>query len=203
MKTARDNPFPLALIGLGAGLLAYNMYKPRQHRSFDGRREWSAEGTYPEPVRGKGFYESAQDRVGGMTDTVTDAAGQAYDSTRNAVNSAYEGVSNAVGTAYSSAGDVAHKAYDRAGEFGHYAQDRYEHYIDENPLAVGAVALAVGAAIGFAIPSTRYEGELMGDARQDLMNRAQQTAAGFVDKAKQVASEAGNTISDEVNQLAG
>ena len=38
-------------------------------------------------------------------------------------------------------------------------------YLEDNPLALGALAVAVGAAVGFAIPSTRYEGQLMGEAR--------------------------------------
>jgi len=191
VKTARDNPFPLALIGIGAGLLAYNAMKPRQHSSFDGRREWSPEEIYPQPVNEeRSMLTSAQEKLNNVTDTVSNTAGMAYDN-----------VTNKVATAYSSAEDMAHKAYDKAGELGYYTQEQYQRYMAENPLAVGAIALAVGAAIGLAIPSTRYEGELMGDTRDQLLHKAQETASEYIDKAKQVASDAGRKIDDQVKTL--
>jgi len=55
--------------------------------------------------------------------------------------------------------------------------------------------------VGFAIPSTQYEGKLMGDARENLVNRAQEAAGTLVDKAKQVANEAGQTIKEETRAL--
>jgi ElaB/YqjD/DUF883 family membrane-anchored ribosome-binding protein len=100
--------------------------------------------------------------------------------------------------AASSVGDYAGKAYDRVGDLGSQARDHYDYYIEENPLAVGAVALALGAAVGMAIPSTRVENQLMGETREQLMQKAQDTAGDLVDRVKQVAGEAQRTISDEV-----
>lgn len=192
VKTAKNNPFPLALIGIGAGLLAYNAMKPRQHRSFDGRREWSSEETYPEPVKSEGsMLRSTQDKLGDAAGTVTNAASAAYDN-----------VSNTMANAYSGAGDMAHRAYDKAGELGQYTQQQYEHYMDENPLAVGAIALAVGAAIGLSIPSTSYEDNLMGETRDRVLEKAQSTANEYIDKARNVAQEAGQKLDNEVRSLA-
>jgi hypothetical protein len=105
--------------------------------------------------------------------------------------------------AYSSANDLAQKAYSKAGELGHYTQEQYVRYMAENPLAVGAIAMAAGVALGLAIPSTRYEGELMGDARDKVLQKAQETASEYIDKAKHIATEAGHTIDNEVKTLAG
>ena len=41
----------------------------------------------------------------------------------------------------------------------------------------------------------------MGDARENLVNRAQEAAGTLVDKAKQVANEAGQTIKEETRAL--
>ena len=60
-----------------------------------------------------------------------------------------------------------------------------------------------GAAIGLAIPSTRYEDELMGDTRDQLMQKAQETANTYIDKARRIATEAGHKIDNEVKTLAG
>jgi ElaB/YqjD/DUF883 family membrane-anchored ribosome-binding protein len=114
---------------------------------------------------------------------------------------AYEGVAGKLSTAYTEAGDIAHRVYDRAGEYGTIAHEKYDEYLEENPLALGAIALAVGAAVGLSIPSTNYEGRLMGEARENLVQKAQEAAGTLVDKAKQVASEAGQTIKKETQSL--
>jgi ElaB/YqjD/DUF883 family membrane-anchored ribosome-binding protein len=146
-------------------------------------------------------YDGISSKASSAVDSVSDAASSAYDSVSNVAGTAYDSVTGAVSTAYTGAGDLAQRAYDRAGELGTVAQDKYDEYLEENPLALGAFAVAVGAAVGLAIPSTRYEGRLMGDARENLMQRAQDAAGTLVDKAKQVANEAGETIKREAQTL--
>ena len=59
----------------------------------------------------------------------------------------------------------------------------------ENPLAVGAVALALGTAVGFTLPQTRRENELLGEARDTLIDRAQAVAQDTLEKVRQVAGD--------------
>ncbi len=199
VTAAKDNPLPFLLIGVGAGLLAYNSLGKKQRRSlsfdrqigdksFDRHLDDNAAGRsgYSDPKRS--LTASAQQTASGVKDSVSNAAATAYD-----------GVAGAAGSVYSGAGDIAGRAYDIAGEFGTKAQETYSEYLEEKPWAIGAVALIAGAAVGLAIPSTRYEGELMGEARVNLMSKAKDAAGDLVDKAKDVAAEAGKTIKDEVN----
>ena len=188
VTAAKDNPLPFLLIGLGAGLLAYNSYGKKQNRSLSFDRQLGDNRAGRSVDSKQSFINSAQQTVSGVKDSVSNAAGAAY-----------EGVTNAASSTYSGAGDLANRAYDKAGEFGTKAQETYSQYLDEKPWAIGAVALIAGAAVGLAIPSTRYEGELMGEARVNLLSKAQDTAGDLVDKAKQVASEAGKAIKEEVN----
>jgi ElaB/YqjD/DUF883 family membrane-anchored ribosome-binding protein len=205
VRTVKRNPFPLLLIGVGAGLLAYQSYSggrsrrsSRNARYLSGRYDAEygrSEGTdFGEGRTGGSYTDKAYNRI-------SDKASDAYQSVSGAVSNAYDGVSNKLGDVYSSAGDAASKALDTAGQYKDKAYETYDYYIDENPLAVGAVALAVGAAVGFAIPATRFEGRVMGEARENLLNRAQDMAGDLVDRAKQVASEAGKTIQQETKTL--
>jgi hypothetical protein len=50
---------------------------------------------------------------------------------------------------------------------------RAERVIEQNPLGVGALALAAGAAIGMALPSTRFEQQTIGQAGQRLLEGAE------------------------------
>jgi hypothetical protein len=226
VRTVRNNPFPLLLIGLGAGLLAYQSFSGGGRRNNSRGRGRYLRGDYGEnwerrdepnaaslrqtgeSYKGRTYDESytgrAYDKIsataGSAYDTVASAAGTAASGVSNVANSAYRGVADTARNAYSGAGDLMHRAYDTAGEYGTRAYDTYDYYIEENPLAVGAIAAALGAAIGFAIPSTEFEGRMMGEARQNLMDKAQDAAGQLVDRARQVADEAGQTIKDEANK---
>ncbi len=206
LKVIKNNPLPLALIGVGAGLLVY--------QSFSGSRSSGRKSNGLDRMK---YYDrddastagsklsSAAKSVGGATtkayEGITDKANAAVENISDAAGTAYQGVTGAVGIAYTGAGELAHRAYDRAGEYGTVAHERYDQVLEENPLALGALAVALGAAIGFAIPSTHYEGQLMGEARENLVSRAQDAAGSLVDKAKQVASEAGQTIKEEARAI--
>jgi len=74
------------------------------------------------------------------------------------------------------------------------ASDTYDRYLQENPLVLGAAAFAVGAVVGLAIPSTDYEGELMGETRDDLLRKAQNTGSTLIDKTKHLVDEAAQNI---------
>ncbi|MFN2411528.1 MAG: DUF3618 domain-containing protein [Pyrinomonadaceae bacterium] len=213
VRTVSENPFPFVLIGLGAGLLAYQTYggssrKLSRYRSYnpDGRYLSSSGRSQNWEGRDEGRPSMAMRETGrtqkgnGALDTVKGAAGDAYESVSGAAAGAYETASDAVSEAYSGAGNMMRKAYDSAGEYGSKAYDTYDHYMDENPLVIGAVAAAVGAAVGMAIPATHLEGRLVGETRDNLLDKAQSKAGDLIDRAKQVASEAGETIKDEANK---
>lgn len=201
-KFARKNPFPLVLIGLGVGLLAYE--------GFGKSRRTYRYSDYDNDQRNRGQRDSAtfstlKSATGKLSDTASSAyesvsstTGNALESVKGAASTAYGSVTDSANKAYSTVSDYAGTAYEKAGEYGQQARETYDYYLEENPLAVGAVALAVGAAIGLAIPATRYESEVMGEYSQQLLDKAQNAAGDLVDRVKEVAAEAKNTLSEEV-----
>jgi len=211
VRTARNNPFPLILIGLGAGLLAYNSYsgggraKRRVSRlrpgvSYDefadrGRAQRDLErGTSFEP--GQSQHESTS-----VMSTISDKASDLGGKVSNAASGAYESASNAMDSAVTGARDFYGRASTKAGEYGTAAYNTYDHYINENPLAVGAAAFALGAVVGLAIPATRYEGELMGEARDELLKKAQDKGSMLLDRTRNLVDEAANKVSKESRSI--
>ena len=199
IHTVRENPLPFVLIGLGAGLLAYQGFS----RKADGRvRVYQR----PQPYTGReaqssSVMDTAQGGIRSVKDTVSNAAGSAYEGVTRAAGSAIDGVTRAAESTYQGAGDLAHRAAEKAGDIGARAQETYNYYLEEKPWAIAAVALAAGAVVGMAIPSTRYEGKLMGETKINLLNKAQDSANEFIDKAKHAATEAGRAITDEAKNL--
>jgi len=211
-KFARKNPFPLVLIGLGVGLLAYEL-SGKKRRSGNGSDHYEDYNGESGKFRGGRIsssintLKSATGKIGGTAnsayESVSHAAGNALHSVSDAASSAYENVANTASSAYSSVSDLAGNAYEKAGEYGTQAREQYDYYIEENPLAVGAVALAVGAAVGLAIPATRYESDLMGEYSRQVLDKAQTAVVNLVEKAKETASDAQKTIGDEVKASVG
>jgi hypothetical protein len=253
IKTAKENPMILSLVGLGVGALLVNslMGKKKKRSSYrydyryssddnaddvkyssDYRRELKSgrsEASTFETTRGKsggednsirGYVSSASitpppppppkpNAVNSVYDSVSSAAGTAYEGVSGVAATAYDGVSSAAGAAYEGVGSAASKtyegvgsaagfAYDKAGDLGGQVKESYDYYIEENPLAVGAVALAVGAALGFAIPLTEAENEYMGEMRDNFFEKAQATAQDAIGTVKQMAGDAQKTIVEEV-----
>jgi ElaB/YqjD/DUF883 family membrane-anchored ribosome-binding protein len=204
-KFARKNPFPLVLIGLGVGLLAYELSGKRKravYRHYDENNEDHRRRKLTSSVSNtlKSATGKISETANQAYESVSSATGNALHSVGDAASSAYGSVTNAATSAYSNVTDFAGSTYEKVGDYGTQAREQYDYHIEENPLAVGAVALALGAAVGLAIPSTRYEGELLGEYRQQLIDKAHSAAEGLIDQAKQMATDAQNTIKDEVNK---
>ncbi len=185
VKTAKQNPFPFILIGLGAGLLAYQSYGAKSSKTRT-RFIGDGAGTQKRGANGESIGAGVTDKLSGVTDKVSDVAGDAYHK-----------VTDAVDTAYTGASDAIDQAYGKVGELGSVVRSKYDAQIEENPLVVGAVALALGAAVGMAIPTSRTENEWLGNARKDVLDKAQNKAAELLDKTKETVTEAGRSIADQ------
>ncbi|HXH70982.1 MAG TPA: DUF3618 domain-containing protein [Pyrinomonadaceae bacterium] len=193
--TIRKNPLPIALIGLGLGMLYMNKSEKRSQYRYNRNKtdyDYDREGGYD---RREFSSRNNQSTLTSAQTKVSDAAGKVGETVSGAAGAISDTVSDVAGKAYEQVGNLGSQVKDVAGS----AQDQYEYYMDENPLAVGAVALALGAAVGISIPSTRFEGELMGETRDNLMQKAEETARGTIDKVKSVAGE----VTEKVKNVAG
>jgi hypothetical protein len=59
----------------------------------------------------------------------------------------------------------------------------------DNPLALGAVAIAIGAAIGLSLPHTDVEDEWMGESKERLIHRAEGAAEEAIHKAEEAVGQ--------------
>ncbi len=66
---------------------------------------------------------------------------------------------------------------------------RFGQALRENPLAVGAVAVAAGTAVGLVLPSTKFENEYIGETSGMLVDKAEEMARGALDKVKDAAQQ--------------
>jgi ElaB/YqjD/DUF883 family membrane-anchored ribosome-binding protein len=151
------------------------------------------------------------DRVGGAA---SDAAGRVTD----AASSAYRGLADAsastVGSARDAAGEAgqrarmaAHDARDYAAETarraGAMAQQGWAWMVRDQPLVLGAIGLAIGAAIGAALPRSTTEDALLGEASDDLADRAKRVAREGYEAVTERAGEHLGRVQGAVSDAAG
>jgi hypothetical protein len=108
-----------------------------------------------------------------------------YSSTEGTVDRVKETASDLANRSTTALSDLGTKAKDSASAIG----TRFGRVLRENPLAVGAVAVAAGTAVGLALPSTRLENEYVGEASERLVDKAQEVARGAIDKVQNAASQ--------------
>jgi hypothetical protein len=72
--------------------------------------------------------------------------------------------------------------------------------IEERPLAVGVAALAIGLLAGVALPATRREDQLLGDARDDLLDSAREAGRDALEQGKEVARSAVERVKESVRE---
>jgi ElaB/YqjD/DUF883 family membrane-anchored ribosome-binding protein len=92
--------------------------------------------------------------------------------------------------------DVLYQAQTQAQQ----AQGQLQRVLNDNPLAMGAVALGLGAAVGLAAPRTRQESQLLGQARDRLLDTAQSVVQETQQKVQRVAEEAQSAAKQEAQR---
>ena len=204
---ARANPIPSLLIAAGAAVVmgvmsrggssrakssASSKSRPRAPLIDDrstfplgSRPATAASGLRPDPSSdAAGAFD---DRQGGLRSSV--AAG--LDSVKRSAASAYE--------------TTAASAQGAAQSLSHYVpRDRREvksklsNLLDDQPLILGAIGLAVGAAIGAALPITGTEDHILGGTSHQLRQAATDAARQEVEGLRAVAGEAIGNIKKTV-----
>jgi len=171
MDTARRNPLPAALAGIGLGWLFMSARRTALERNH---YRWQSGSR----AQGRRSYEAPQQdngQMGQVTDNVKDALGNVGDRAQDAAGAIGERAS-----------DMAEQAQWQAQR----ARGWMEQTWDENPLVVGGAALALGALVGLSVPGTQAEQQLMGEASGNVMQKAQDVTQSVTERAQQAMSDA-------------
>jgi hypothetical protein len=149
---------------------------------------------------GSALTGAAHDAAGvasGAFGAGADAASHLVDAAGRVVHDATAATGHFAHDAAGAVGQFAHEAQHRAGDFAHGAAGQAKRFeqgvestLQSNPLAIGAVALAVGAALGYSLPRTQKEDALMGQARDRLLGEATHFAHDAAQSLQHLAGDA-------------
>ena len=182
----RKNPLSAALIGMGVLWL------------FAGSRPVERVSDF---ARGTGL------------DRIPDAAGNAFNAARSTLRSGTDAVGERVSSAKDVVKDGAGNAFDSATRYGREYADTASEYVTSipgsgpeifdtvrsnlsnlfkaQPLALGAIGIAIGAGIAAALPGTEIEADYLGETSDTIKAKAAQFAS---DQTERVTTVAGNVV---------
>ena len=169
-RPVRNNPWPLALIGVG---VTWFLVRSRGQASDDWARDEWYDGQYDANARRQDEYAEYSDyrgralRPGSTASDVTDRVR-----------------------------DIATDATRRARVLSRDTQYRFGRTMQDNPMVLGAVALAAGALIGTLLPGTEVEDTYMGETRDTLVNSAREMAE---DKVQELSAVVRDGSQDEAS----
>tara|TARA_R110002020_G_scaffold23525_9_gene78256 strand:+ start:2801 stop:3829 length:1029 start_codon:yes stop_codon:yes gene_type:complete len=141
-------------------------------------------------------YRGFMDASGRQVDHILDEGGKALDTATGWASSTWRRIKSGAGHMGASASSAAGSAGDRMSSAGADMRQRSIEINDalmrqfrDQPLIGGALAFAVGAAIGAALPSTETEDSAVGETADKFKKDASNSFSKAVDKGSEVASE--------------
>lgn len=248
-NTVRDNPMPVALVGVGLAWLMMSGRnsdgRARQRRQnavyyagdYDTRHfddseadaeyagtfrgdfsssdtsEGSQEGTMQKAsakageasqrVKGKASELSGKaselgEKASGFASRITGKASEMTGRARDAMSGARDRMSESANSGRSRMGDMSQRSQQQF----YQAKSRVNNMLEEQPLAIGALGIAIGAMLGAALPATRREDEMLGRKRDDLLENAKATGREQAEHLKESAKRVAETAKNEANRTA-
>jgi ElaB/YqjD/DUF883 family membrane-anchored ribosome-binding protein len=191
VDAVKANPVPAAMIGIGLGWLLISARQQRDSFRYGrGQAPYGAYGMEDDyemldrggrfsaaEERAKDWARSAQSRIGQTTHHLQDRTSRLAREAQQRVGDTAHHLQDDAGRWVDETQERLHQLRDQAGREARDAEAYVQRAMQDNPLAIGAVAFALGAATGLALPHTQREDQLLGSTRERLMDKVANAAA--------------------------
>ncbi|MGX2041434.1 DUF3618 domain-containing protein [Methylocaldum sp. MU1018] len=220
-SVVKENPIPVTLLGIGLAWLAVSGRSGgtgfRAGRRMSSRHATSASRGMESLHSRHGEIErsgmhAAGERLEHAKSAVSETVGHVRERMGETASHVRHSVEDTVSSVREKAGEATHRAQDRAARLGRTLQGQYRSLIEEQPLVLGALGIAVGAALGATMPRTRMEDEMMGEASDRLLHQVRETGReimheGAIETERRPTAERGpiaaGSISGEIRHDLG
>lgn len=152
----------------------------------------------------RGFTNSAGERIehfrdeaGNLLDEATGWASHTWQKAREKMHEATEALQSGASSGKSRAGQAGEMLH---GQVNSLNQTIINQFRDQ-PLVGGALAFALGAALGSALPHTAQEDALLGQASDKVKGKVGETASDLYDQGKEKAADLYSSAADKAGEL--
>lgn len=214
-STIKANPVPTLLtsVGLMWMMMGQNRSQPYTNAGM------SSTGMSSTGTSSTGIVDSLRDKASGLSDTLHDKAnsmsGAVHDKT-DSMRAQTQGLKDKGADMRSSTSDSMSSARQTVSEKAQTASETmrnqtakaksgFQYMLEEQPLALGAIGIAVGALLGATLPATERENRLMGKTSDRITDKVKMKAEQGYAKATEVgqdlADQATNRVKEEADHM--
>jgi ElaB/YqjD/DUF883 family membrane-anchored ribosome-binding protein len=191
VETVKANPLPAAVVGLGLGWMLLN--RPSHSTTYGptAPRRYAPPANRSAVYGGSGFAPGSSERtdLGGLAEdgqqTVSRVADRAQQAAGQVAGQVQGTAEHVIDQVQETGGQVVDQVQAQASR----AQSFLQRQLEENPLLVGAVAVAIGGVLASTVPVTPREDELMGEARDRMIGTARELTQDTMQKVGRVVDE--------------
>lgn len=180
VDTVKNNPVPTLLTALGVTWLMYT----QNNRGFSGDYGYASNASYG--------VDPAYDQHSSTMGELKDKAQHLKENVRGSMGSISHNVGQTSAHLRDSARHAGHEIRARAGRASH----DFQTLLQEQPLAVGAIGIAVGALIAASLPATSTEDRYLGETRDKVASKAREK----VQEGKQKINAMGQAVSEKTEE---
>lgn len=156
----------------------------------------------PSVHQGEGFTDKVGKKAGVAREKMSSATSSLSSTSHNAAERARETghkLAEGASDAMHRVGDASQKTAESARSGLRNAREGYSHMLEEQPLLVGILAVAAGAALGALVPRTSVEDRMMGEMSDSGSDALKEKAEEKLQEVQDKASK-GNASKDNAEQ---
>lgn len=192
-EAARRNPVSAALIGMGAVWL----FAGRTQRGVELIRRTGID-RLPEAAQDAWQGTSSNLRSGARS--LRETAGDATDAIRSQGGRVMEHATETGERLVQSASSYMDELPEQAGNLLDDAKENLTELFKSHPLAIGAVGVALGAAVAAAFPTTETETAYLGEGSEVVKQKASELVGEQVERATEIGTKVTDAVANEARQ---
>lgn len=153
-------------------------------------------------------YRGFADKTGQQIHDIRDEAGNLFDEASGWISASWQDLKHSAARAGRHVTEAGRSAGRSSMDMGNSMRDQAQalnetilRQFRDQPLVGGAIAFAVGAAIGAALPRTDREDELMGEMSDEMKSKVASQASDVMDRAETVATDVAHSAAAVVSDV--
>ena len=191
-EAARQNPLSAALIGMGV------LWLFTGSRTAERAGEFARDSGF-DRIPDAGAFEAARSTFSSGADAIGERITSAKDSLRDGSAGVLESA-NRTGRDYADTASEYVKSMPGAGEVLETVRSNLADVFRAQPLALGAIGLAIGAGIAAALPPSELETTYLGETSDTVRTKAADFAAEQTSRATTVSESVLSAVTEEARR---
>jgi Protein of unknown function (DUF3618) len=190
----KENPMPVALAATGIAWMIFGSGEHRSARGYSGYAgghigysDDGSLGSMGEKL--ESTATAARSQMASSIQVGKDSVNSTKDAMTEGINRTSDAVKEGVNRTTATVKDTVRRTATSAQMQAERARQGFNSLLEEQPLILGALGIALGAAIGAVLPSTEQEDRLVGEMRDKAMEKAKQLGGEAYEKGRDAAKQ--------------